>query len=115
MVLGLTVIADDVASSYIKDKTVDKIYEITGRQFGNLAGLIPITVKVLYGLQSSGGMWYQKFSNNLQEMGFRTCKVDFYIWMRSCQGHYKYVAFMVDDLLYFSNNLALIIKPLKEI
>ena len=31
------------------------------------------------------------FSNNLQNMGFKQCKVDYNLWMRDCKDHYAYI------------------------
>ena len=113
--MRLHVIADDVASAYIRALTGELVYTVAGQEFGPWQGKIIIIVKALYGLKSSGAIWHQKFSDNLRKMGFRPCRADFDLWMRDRGDYYEYIAVMVDDLLIFSKKPDEIIEPLKAI
>ena len=102
-------------SAYVQALTGESVYAFAGKGFGPWQGKIFITVKALYGLKSSGAMWHQKFSDNLRDMGFRPCHVDFDLWMRDRGDHYEYIAVMVDDHLIFSKEPLSIIEPLQKI
>ncbi len=108
----LKCVAGDVASAYIQAFTNEKVYTIAGQEFGPWKGKVIIIVKALYGMKSSGAMWHQNFSDNMRDLGFRPCKADFDLWIRTTNGHHEYVAVMVDDLLIFSKEPEMIIETL---
>ena len=81
-----------------------KVYTITSPEFGKWHNKLLITVKVLYGLRSINSMWHQKFSDNLQILVFKQCKADYELWIRDCKHHYEYIAVVVDDKLFLSND-----------
>ena len=60
-------------------------------------------------------MWHQKFSDNLQSIGFKQYKADNDLWMKDCKDHYEYIAVMVDDILFIGNDSESIIGPIRSI
>ena len=60
-------------------------------------------------------MWHQKFSDNLQNIGFIQFKVDYDLWMRDCKDHYEYIAVMVDDIFFIGNDSESIFGPIRSI
>ena len=50
----------------------EKVYTISGQEFGPWKGKILIIVMALYGLKYSNFMWHQKLSDNLRDMEFCT-------------------------------------------
>ena len=72
-----------------------------------------IIVRALYGLRSNSSMWHQKFSDNLQNIGFMQYKADYDLWMRDCKYHYEYIAVMVDDIFFIANDFESIFGPKK--
>jgi Reverse transcriptase (RNA-dependent DNA polymerase) len=92
----------------------EKVYIVAGPEFGPLEGHTLIIFKALYGLQSSGLCWYQRFVDVLRAIWFYPTKVESEIWMRENDGLYKYIAVYVDDLLIAAKDPALITKTLSE-
>ena len=82
----------------------EKLYIITGPEFGELEGHILVIFKVLYGLCMSGLHWHECFSNCLWDMGFTPSKAEPDISMRHAQDHYEYLAVYVDDLAIASKD-----------
>ena len=72
-------------------------------------------VRALYGLRSNSSIWHQKFSDNLQNIGFKQYKADYDLWMRDCKGHCEYIAVMVDDILFIGNDSESIIGHIRSI
>ena len=72
--------------------------------------------KALYGLQTSGNAWHEKFADNLRSLGFQTSKADTDLWVKYLEDEntYDFVAVFVDDILVFSKKPETVIEPLKE-
>jgi hypothetical protein len=71
------------------------------KKFGALEGHTLVIAKALYGLQSSGLWWHEKFADCLGKEGFQPSKGEPDIWMmREANGLYEYVAVYVDDLAF---------------
>ena len=96
----LNTCATDIGNAYLEAETKEKVCIIAGKEFGPLEGHLLIIKKALYGLQTSGLRWHDKFSDCLREMGFSPSKEEPDIWMRENKQHkvYEYVAVYVDDL-----------------
>jgi hypothetical protein len=69
--------------------TDEKVYIITGNEFGEHEGRTLIVVKALHGLRSSRIRWWEQFSLVLKDMGFVPCKGEDDIWMRDKGDHYE--------------------------
>ena len=104
VLMELQIVAADVGSAYIQAFTIEKVFTIAGPEWGfiGLEGAILIVEKALYGLKSSGAMWHQKLADSLRMMGFKQCCADPDFWMRDMNGHYEFIAVIVDNLLIFS-------------
>jgi Reverse transcriptase (RNA-dependent DNA polymerase) len=89
--------ATDIGNAYLEAFTSEKVYIIAGPEFGEHEGLILITSRALYGLQSSGAWWHDRFADCTREIGFFPCKAEPDIWMRKKGNLYEYIAVYVDD------------------
>lgn len=103
------IVAADVGNAYLNAATKEKVYIVTGPEFGPLdQGKIAIVVRALYGLKSSGAMWRSHFAGNLRDMGFTSSLGDPDVWLREAtksdgSEYYEYVLVYVDDLLIVSH------------
>jgi hypothetical protein len=82
----------DVGNAYIEAYTSESLYTIAGPEFGKIQGRKLIIVKALYGLKSSGAMWYRQLADNLRNIGYRPTEADYDCWIRDVGDHYEYVA-----------------------
>jgi Reverse transcriptase (RNA-dependent DNA polymerase) len=89
----------DIGNAYLEALTKEKVNIIGGPEFVDLTGHILLIFKALYGLQSSGLCWHQRFADVLRSMGLIESKAKTDIWMRENNGLYEYIAVYVDDLL----------------
>jgi Reverse transcriptase (RNA-dependent DNA polymerase) len=60
----------DIGNPYLEAKMKEKVYFVTGPEFGDLAGHTLIIIKALYGLQTSGACWHDRFADCLCDMDF---------------------------------------------
>jgi hypothetical protein len=112
---GLATWATDIGNAYLKAETMEKVFIIAGPKFGELEGHTLVIFKALYGLQSSGLRWSEKFLLCLQDMGFFASLADpCILWMREVHNHYKCIAVYVGDLAIASKNPAGIIRVLTD-
>jgi Reverse transcriptase (RNA-dependent DNA polymerase) len=90
--------ATDNGNAYLESFTSETVYIAAGPEFKEHEGHILIISKELYGLQSSGARWHDRFSDCISELGFFTCKPEPDIWMCRNGHFYEFVAVYVDDL-----------------
>ena len=114
------IVAADVGNAYLNATTKEKVYIITGPEFGPLEqGKVAVIVRALYGLKSSGAMWRSHFAANLRDMGFTSSLGDPDIWFRAAEKpdkseYYEYILVYVDDLLIISHQSDSILKILED-
>lgn len=114
------IVAADVGNAYLNAETKEKVYIITGPEFGPLdQGKVAVIVRALYGLKSSGAMWRAHFAANLRDMGFNSCLGDPDVWYRAAEKedkseYYEYILVYVDDLLNVSYCLDSILDILEN-
>jgi Reverse transcriptase (RNA-dependent DNA polymerase) len=96
--------ATDIGNAYLEAYTSKKVYVVAGPEFGDREGHILVISKALYGLQSSGARWHDRFTDCIRELGFFPCKAERDIWMRKNNNQYKYIAIYVDDLAIAMKN-----------
>ena len=114
------IVAADVGNAYLNATTKEKVYIITGPEFGPLdQGKVAVIVRALYGLKSSGAMWRSHFAANLRDMGFTSSLGDPDIWFRAAEKpdkteYYEYILVYVDDLLIVSHQADTILQILEE-
>jgi Reverse transcriptase (RNA-dependent DNA polymerase) len=87
----------DIANTYLEAYTSEKVYIIADPEFGEREGHILIISKALYGLQTTGARWHDRFADCTREIGFFPCKAEPDIWMRKKGNLYEYIAVYVDD------------------
>ena len=112
--MELQVVAADIGGAYIQAYTKEKFYTIAGPQFGKYAGQYLVIDKALYGLQTSGNVWHEKFSDNLRCLGFEISKAESDLWIKYIEESdtYDFVAIFVHYILVFSKKPENIIEPL---
>ena len=76
----LDVLAGDIGNAYLYATTIEKVYIITGPEFGEDEGKIALIVRALYGLKGSGAAWHTHFAQHLSDLGFIPCKSDPDVW-----------------------------------
>jgi Reverse transcriptase (RNA-dependent DNA polymerase) len=91
--------ATDIGNAYLEAFKSEKVYIIAGPEFGEREGHILIISNALYGFQSSGARWHDRFADCIREIGFFPCKAEPDIWMRKKGNLYEYIAVYVDDLV----------------
>jgi Reverse transcriptase (RNA-dependent DNA polymerase) len=115
----LDILAADIGNAYLNAYTAEKVYTITGPEFGDEAGRVAIIVRALYGLKSSGAAWHAFFAQSLSDIGFTSCKSDPDMWRRPAiktdgSKCYEYVLVYVDDLLVISERPSMILQTLAD-
>ena len=88
----------DIGNAYLEAFTSEKLYIVTGPEFGELEGHMLVISKALYGLQTSGLRWHERFLDCLHDMGFTPSKAELDIWMQHISDHYEYITIYMDDL-----------------
>jgi hypothetical protein len=109
----LLVCAANVGNVFLYGKTQEKVYIITGREFGDEAGRRLIIDGGLYGLKTSAARFYEHLSNKLRSMGYTPSKADTDFWIKLVDNHYEYIATYVDDVLVYSRDPEKVIKELQ--
>ena len=97
----LHIMVGDISSAYLEAYTQEKVCFLAGPEFGPLQGHLLVIERALYGLQTSGARWHDRFSDTLRDMGFTPCEADPDVWMRPTDTHYEYVCVYVDDIMMF--------------
>ncbi len=106
---NLDILQADIGNAYLNAPTTEKVYTITGPEFGDDAGRIAKIVRALYGLKSSGAAWHTHFAQSLTDLGFKPTRADPDVWLRpqtrqDNSKYYEYFLVYVDDCLVISEN-----------
>jgi Reverse transcriptase (RNA-dependent DNA polymerase) len=96
--------ATDIGNAYLEAFAAENVYIIAGPEFGKLEGYALVISTALYGLQSSGAHWHDRFADCMSELGFFPCKAEPDIWMRNSENIYECIAAYVDDLAIAMKN-----------
>ena len=104
----------DVGNAYLEAYTEEKLFIIGGPEFQSRNGHTMIIRKALYGLRSSGLMWWDRCSEILSKMGFSSSKAENDIWVKRVEDHYDYIVRYVDDLGIASKEPEYLIKELES-
>ena len=99
----------DIGDAYMEACIYEKLFMIAGAEFEELEGFILIFNKALYGLESSGKRWAERFYDIIKDMGFMPSKADPCV----CRC-YEYIATYVDDLCRAAQDPGKIIQIPKE-
>lgn len=111
---GLKVWGTDISSAHLEAYTKEKVCTITGPEFGPLEGHRLLVDRALYGLQSSGARWHDKFATCMRAEEFFPCRAEPDIWIRPADDHYEYVTVYVDDLAFAVDDPQKFIKTLQN-
>lgn len=107
----------DVQNAFLSAPVLEKVWLTAGPEFGPEQGKNMIVVRALYGLKSASASFRSFMAQKLDEMGFRSSKGDFDIWMRPAtksdgSEYYEYVMLYVDDVMASSQNAVGLMKEL---
>ena len=89
----------DIGNAYLESYTQEKVYFVTGPEFGHLAGHTMITEKTLYGLCTSGFHFHEWLCVVLKNLRFHHSKVDPNLWMHDAGDIWEYIVVYVDDII----------------
>jgi Reverse transcriptase (RNA-dependent DNA polymerase) len=114
---GLEVWCTDVGNAYLESYTKEKVYIIGGPEFTPFGweGHVLFIDRALYGLKSSGLMWWDKLADVLRMIGFTLSKAESDIWMRPVDDHYELLCVHVDDIIICSKKPQDIINQLEQV
>ena len=62
--------ATDIGNAYLEAETSEKVYIITGSEFGQKEGATLVIFEALYGLRSIDKRFHDKFADDLRDMVF---------------------------------------------
>ena len=79
---GLDILACDIQYAYITAQCREKIWTVAGPEFGSDIGKIFIIKMALYGLKSSGAVFFSLLAETLQELNYVPSKADPDVYMR---------------------------------
>ena len=96
---GLNLMQGDVGNVYLESYTQEKVYFVTGPEFGHHAGTTFVIEKALYGLRLSGLHFPERLSNVLQGFDFTQSHVDLDVWMRNAGDAWEYIVVYMDDII----------------
>ena len=96
---GLNLMQGDVCNVYLVLYTQEKVYFITGPEFGHHAGNTFIIEKALYRLHYNGLQFHECLSNILQGFDFTCSHVDLDMWMCDADNAWEYIVVYVDNII----------------
>ena len=102
----------DFGNTYLHEFTKEKIYRLTGTEFGEWEGHITICVISVYGLKKSMARWHEAISDKLKLIGFSSSKEDLDLWIQDTGYHYDYITVYYDDLIVLSKDLTIMLRLL---
>ena len=110
--------ACDIQNAYLTAGCHEKIWTISGPEFGSEKGMPMIIRKALYSLMSSRAAFRAHLAETLYDIGFRPSKADPDVWLRlavkpNSQTYYKYILCYVDDILSVSFNATSILNSIQ--
>jgi hypothetical protein len=96
---GLRTLCGDIGNGFITADCFEKIYSITGLEFGEREDSVMLFAKAIYGLRSSSHAFRATFANFLQQEGFFPTHYGHNFWMRlrEMKHSYDYICTHVDD------------------
>ena len=95
----------DIANAYLQAPVTEKIWCITGPEFGADEGRPAIIVRALYGLRSAGAAFRNHLADCMRMLDYKPCLDDPDVWMKAETRpadnfrYYSYVLLYVDDAL----------------
>ena len=105
----LEILACDIQNAYLTAPCREKVWTITGTEFGpEDCGKTMLVVRALYGLKSLGAAFRSFLAETLYDMGYKPSGTDPDVWMRpaikdSGFKYWEYILCYVDDVLSISH------------
>ena len=98
------ILCGDIGNVFPTIYTNERVYAITGKEFGARAGQFIIIVKALYGLATSGERWHAIFTDTLRGLNFVPTRYDSDVWMQRHEdgSSYEYLCVYIDNFMVFS-------------
>ena len=78
----LEIRAADIGNLYLNAKCREKIWTVTGTEFGSEKGKVMLVVRSLYCLKSSITSWRQMLDQTLRDLGYVSSKADPDVWLK---------------------------------
>ena len=106
---GLRIFSCDIQKAYLTAECQERIYTIAGLEFQSDARKFMIVKIALYGLKSSGAVFWSKLLSVIWELGYRPSKADIDVWLRPAVKpddfrYYQLILCYVDDIISISPN-----------
>ena len=105
----LNLLECDIQNAYLTAKFREKIWTVSGTEFGTEQGSLILVVRSLYVLKSSGAAFRDLLAKQLHYFGYRPSIDDPDVWMRTSFKpgglmYYEYVICYVDGVLCISDD-----------
>jgi Reverse transcriptase (RNA-dependent DNA polymerase) len=115
----LNIMAYDVGNAYLKAPCHKKVWFVAGAEFGLQQGMVVKVVQALYGLKSSGALWWAMFNLSLIDMAFQSTIADPDVYRQANAKpcwlkYYEYLLAYVDDVLIVLHSPKLHLEKIKE-
>ena len=115
----IDLLSADVQNAFLTAPVLEKVWLTAGPEFGPEQGKNMIVVRALYGLKSASASFRSFMARKLDDMGFKSSRGDFDIWMRPAvkpdgEEYYKYVMLYVDDVMVASCDANGVMKDLGQ-
>lgn len=94
----------DVVTAFLHGDIEETIYMKQPEEYDDGSGRVCRLRKALYGLKQASRQWNVKLNGVLEQAGYRRCKTDPCVYVRSNEKSIVVIAVYVDDMLIFSNN-----------
>ena len=106
----------DIGNAFLEAFPDEKLYLVAGPEYQDLEGHILISLKGLYGLNSSGKRWAEVIHGILRDMKVLPTKADPCIGLRKAPNLrcYEYIAVYVEDLCIAAESPSAIIQIFKS-
>jgi hypothetical protein len=116
----LNILSADIGNAYLNAPNREKVYSITGPEFGSRIGETVIITQALYDLKSAGAVWRSHLANSLVSLGYKSCLADPDLWIRdTTKGdstkYYEYLTIYVDDILCISEHPELTMNEMAKL
>ena len=115
----IDILSADVQNAFLTAPVLEKVWLTAGPEFGPEQGKNMIVVRALYGLKSASASFRSFMARKLDDMGFKSSRGDFDIWMRPAvkpdgEEYYEYVMLYVDDVMVASCDAKRVMEDLGQ-
>lgn len=101
----------DVKSAFLNDEILKEVYVEQPKKFKvkRQEDTIYHLKKALYGLKQAHLAWNTKINSYLIENGFKQCKRESSLYVKTSRGEFLVVCLYVDDLIYYCTNASTLV------